>query len=130
MLKHFYLLLISVFYGPMQSKRTAFTAGENLNRNQRQYICTAGVKLHYFFTLVAPYQMRNKNYRLTKHPPPPTPLRFNSTFHIVSKFTYHKIPNLPTTHFPIYAQVTHSRPGRRISHGYNPASFVAIRIGP
>ena len=29
-----------------------------------------------------------------------------------------------------YAQVTHSRTGRRISHGYNPASFVAIRIGP
>ena len=28
------------------------------------------------------------------------------------------------------AQVTHSRTGRRISHGYNPASFVAIRIGP
>ena len=29
-----------------------------------------------------------------------------------------------------YAQVTHSRIGRRISHGYDPASFVAIRIGP
>ena len=29
-----------------------------------------------------------------------------------------------------YAKVTHSRTGRRISHGYNPASFVAIRIGP
>ena len=29
-----------------------------------------------------------------------------------------------------YAQVTHSRTGRRISHGYNPTSFVAIRIGP
>ena len=28
------------------------------------------------------------------------------------------------------AQVTHSRTGRRISHGYNPASFVAICIGP
>ena len=28
------------------------------------------------------------------------------------------------------AQVTHSRTGRRISHGYNPASFLAIRIGP
>ena len=28
------------------------------------------------------------------------------------------------------AQVTHSRIGRRISHGYDPASFVAIRIGP
>ena len=28
------------------------------------------------------------------------------------------------------AQVTHSRTGRRISHGYNPASFVVIRIGP
>ena len=28
------------------------------------------------------------------------------------------------------AQVTHSRTGRRISHGYNPASFVAIRNGP
>ena len=27
-------------------------------------------------------------------------------------------------------QVTHSRTGRRISHGYNSASFVAIRIGP
>ena len=31
---------------------------------------------------------------------------------------------------PNYAQVTHSRTGRRISHGYNPASFVAFRIGP
>ena len=29
-----------------------------------------------------------------------------------------------------YAQVTHSRTGRRISHGYNRASFMAIRIGP
>ena len=29
-----------------------------------------------------------------------------------------------------YAQVKHSRTGPRISHGYNPASFVAIRIGP
>ena len=29
-----------------------------------------------------------------------------------------------------YAQVTHSRTGHRISHGCNPASFVAIRIGP
>ena len=29
-----------------------------------------------------------------------------------------------------YAQVTHSRTGRRISHGYNPASFVANCIGP
>ena len=29
-----------------------------------------------------------------------------------------------------YAEVTHSRTGCRISHGYNPASFVAIRIGP
>ena len=28
------------------------------------------------------------------------------------------------------AQVTHSRTGCWISHGYNPASFVAIRIGP
>ena len=28
------------------------------------------------------------------------------------------------------AQVTHSRIERRISHGYNPASFVEIRIGP
>ena len=28
------------------------------------------------------------------------------------------------------ANVTNSRTGRRISHGYNPASFVAIRIGP
>ena len=28
------------------------------------------------------------------------------------------------------AQVTHSRTGRRISHGYNPASIVAIRMGP
>ena len=27
-------------------------------------------------------------------------------------------------------QVTHSRIGRRISHGYDPASFVATRIGP
>ena len=30
----------------------------------------------------------------------------------------------------IKIQVTHSRTGRRISHGYNPASFVAIRIDP
>ena len=30
----------------------------------------------------------------------------------------------------ICIQVTHSRTGRWISHGYNPASFVAIRIGP
>ena len=29
-----------------------------------------------------------------------------------------------------YAQVTHSRIGRRIRHGYDPASFVGIRIGP
>ena len=28
------------------------------------------------------------------------------------------------------AQVTHSRTGRRVSHGYNHASFVGIRIGP
>ena len=28
-----------------------------------------------------------------------------------------------------YAQVTHSWTGCRISHGYNPASFVEIRIG-
>ena len=28
------------------------------------------------------------------------------------------------------AQVTHSRTERRISHGYDPASFVEIRIGP
>ena len=27
-------------------------------------------------------------------------------------------------------QVTHSRIWRRISHGYDPASFVATRIGP
>ena len=33
--------------------------------------------------------------------------------------------------FPLpLAQVTHSPTGRRISHGYNPTSFVAIRIGP
>ena len=31
---------------------------------------------------------------------------------------------------PIYAQVAHSRTGRRISHGYNQASFMAICIGP
>ena len=29
-----------------------------------------------------------------------------------------------------YAQVTHSRIWRRISHGYDPASSVAIRISP
>ena len=29
-----------------------------------------------------------------------------------------------------YAQVTLLRTGGRISHGYNPASFVANRIGP
>ena len=34
------------------------------------------------------------------------------------------------THSHSYAQVTHSRTGCRISHGYNLASFVAIRIGP
>ena len=28
------------------------------------------------------------------------------------------------------AKVTHSRIGRRISHGYDPASSVAIRISP
>ena len=27
-------------------------------------------------------------------------------------------------------QVTHSRIGHRISHGYDPASFAATRIGP
>ena len=27
-------------------------------------------------------------------------------------------------------QVTHSRTGRRISHGYNQASFMGICIGP
>ena len=32
-------------------------------------------------------------------------------------------------HRKFYAQVTHSRIGRRISHGYDPTSFVAIRIG-
>ena len=30
----------------------------------------------------------------------------------------------------LYARITHSRTGRRISHGYNQALFVAIRIGP
>ena len=28
------------------------------------------------------------------------------------------------------AQVTNSGTGRRISHGYNPASFMTIRISP
>ena len=30
----------------------------------------------------------------------------------------------------VNAQVTHSRIWRRISHGYDPASSVAIRISP
>ena len=38
--------------------------------------------------------------------------------------------NLDRTENVAYAQVTHSQTGRRISHGYNQASFVAIRIGP
>ena len=32
--------------------------------------------------------------------------------------------------YTVYAQVTHSRTGHRISHGYNQASFMIIRIGP
>ena len=36
----------------------------------------------------------------------------------------------PESFARVYAQVTHSRIGRRISYGYDPASFVTIRIGP
>ena len=42
---------------------------------------------------------------------------------------YKLTPNITTAEIR-NAQVTHSRTGRRISHGYNTASFVAIRIGP
>ena len=45
---------------------------------------------------------------------------------IVGIFT--SISMINTTSEILNAQVTHSRTGRRISHGYNPASFVAIRI--
>ena len=40
------------------------------------------------------------------------------------------VANLQQGFLQSYAKVTHSRIGLRISHGYNPESFVAIRIGP
>ena len=53
--------------------------------------------------------------------------RINETILIlISMKCYFSYPKKSITN----AQVTHSRTGRRIGHGYNPALFVAIRIGP
>ena len=52
---------------------------------------------------------------------------FASTLTTQKKIKKYFILNCHPYRSLFYAQVTHSRTGRRISHGY---TFVAIRIGP